>query len=291
MNHANHQPNDRPGDNRYWPVDLHAHTTASDGTLRPEQLVALAAERAMQVLAVTDHDTIDGIATARRAAGDAGVTLIPGVELSTTERGAEVHILGYGVNPDDPSLVSALSGLAQSRVRRIAAMIDKLHAAGFAIDGDGILAQADEGSIGRPHVARALIAIGAAASIDDAFKRFLTPGKPGWVPRDPFTPEEAVDLLVHHGALPVLAHPFSAGDVLSVLARLIPLGLRGMEVWYGEYDNAQRARLNVMAEEHALLATGGSDFHGPGFRAGRDLGTAPVSMNVFEELVAAGVQP
>src|SRR5665811_54496 len=267
MNQVNAQPYDRPGDTRYWPVDLHAHTTASDGTLRPEELVALAAERGLRVLAVTDHDTIDGIAAARRTAANAGVTLIPGVELSTTERGVEVHVLGYGVDPDDPSLVSGLTALAQSRVRRIAGMIDKLHAAGFAIDRDHILAQAEEGSIGRPHVARALIAIDAATSIDDAFERFLTPGRPGWVPRDLFTPEQAVDLLARHGALPVLAHPFSAGEIPAILRQLIPMAVR-----------------------HSLIATGGSDYHGPGFRAGRDLGTAPVSMDVFDVLVAAGVR-
>lgn len=290
MNTTNVQSTDRPGDSRYWPVDLHAHTTASDGTLRPRELVALAAERGIQVLAVTDHDTVDGIAAAREAAADPGVILVPGVELSTTERGVEVHVLGYGVDPDDASLRGELRDLAQSRVRRITAMIGKLHDAGYAIDRDHILAQAEEGSIGRPHLARALIEIGAATSIDDAFQRFLKPGRPGWVPRDPFTPEQAVVLLVDHGALPVLAHPWSTGDIPAILRRLIPLGLRGMEVYYGEYDDTRRSDLRDIADQHALIATGGSDYHGPHFRAGRELGTAPAPMEVFDELVAAGVR-
>lgn len=289
MNHMDNQSHDRQGGIRYWPVDLHAHTSASDGTLRPEELVALAADRGLRVLAVTDHDTIDGVVAAHATASDLGVILVPGVELSTTERGVEVHLLGYGVDPDDPSLRASLVELAQSRVRRITAMIEKLHHAGYAIDRDRIMARADEGSIGRPHVARALIDIGAATSVDDAFQRFLKPGCPGWIPREPFTPEQAVDLLVGHGALPVLAHPWSAGDIRLVLRRLIPRGLRGMEVFYGEYDDERRSDLCAIADEYSLIATGGSDYHGPNFRAGRELGTAPVPMDVFEHLVAAGV--
>ncbi|MBA2290314.1 MAG: PHP domain-containing protein [Chloroflexia bacterium] len=290
MKPANHQPTDRPGDSRYWPVDLHAHTSASDGTLRPHELVALAAERGIQVLAVTDHDTVDGLAAARGAAADLGVVLVPAVELSTTERGVELHVLGYGVDPDDPSLLGELRELARSRVGRITAMIARLHAAGFAVDRDSILAQSEEGSIGRPHLARALIEIGAATSVDDAFQRFLKPGRPGWVPRDPFTPEQAVALLVDHNALPVLAHPWSTGDIPAILRRLIPLGLRGMEVFYGEYDAGRRSALRDIADHHALIATGGSDYHGPHFREGRELGAAPVPIDVFDELVAAGVR-
>ena len=280
----------RPDETSFWPVDLHAHTTASDGTLSPAELVELAAERRMRVLAVTDHDTVDAIPAASERAAEAGITLVPGVELSTTERGAEVHVLGYGVDIDDSSLRAELSVLAASRYRRIATMIEKLHEAGYAIDGDAILAQADEGSIGRPHVARALIDLGAVQSIGEAFDRFLKPGRPGWIPRDPFTPEQAVRLLVDHEVVPVLAHPYSTGDILAVLDRLVPLGLKGMEVWYGEYDSGQRESLRQIAEARQLVATGGSDYHGPRFREGRDLGTAPVAYEVFERLFEAGVR-
>ena len=280
----------RPDDASFWPVDLHAHTTASDGTLSPAGLVDLAAERGVEVLAVTDHDTVDAIEAASRRAAERGVTLMPGVELSTTERGAEVHVLGYGVDLRDQSLRERLGDLAASRVRRITAMIEKLHAAGYAIDGDAILAQADEGSIGRPHVARALIDIGAVASVDEGFERFLKPGRPGWVPREPFTSEQAVEMLVGHGAIPVLAHPLSTKDVSGFLRRLVPVGLRGMEVWYGEYDPAQREALRRTAERYELIATGGSDYHGPKFRAGRELGSAPVPREVVDRLLRAGVR-
>lgn len=286
-----HSPHhDRQGDASTSPVDLHAHTTASDGTLEPAELVDLAAERGLRWLGVTDHDTVDGIPETRRQAETAGVTIIPGVELSTTERRAEVHVLGYGVDPDEPSLRDALASLAAARVRRIEQMIEKLRDAGYDIDGDAILTQAEVGSIGRPHVARALIAIGAVESIDDAFRRFLTPGTPGWVPRESFTPEQAVGLLVAHDAVPVLAHPFSTGDIAGVLGRLAPIGLRGMEVWYGEYDERQRETLREIARQWDLVPTGGSDFHGPNFREGRELGSAPVPESVVASLVEAGLK-
>jgi predicted metal-dependent phosphoesterase TrpH len=284
-----HHPT-RPVDAPSSPVDLHAHTTASDGTLSPSDLVDLAAERGLRALGVTDHDTVAALPEAGARAASVGVTLVPGVELSTTERGAEVHVLGYGVDTGDATLRVALADLAASRYRRIAKMIEKLQASGFNIDGDAVLAQAETGSVGRPHVARALMAIGAVDSIDDAFRRLLTPGRPGWVPRDPFTPEQAVSLLADHGALPVLAHPYSTGDIASVLDRLIPVGLLGMEVWYGEYDPAQRERLRQIADRRGLVATGGSDYHGPNFREGRELGSAPVPLEVVERLVDAGLR-
>jgi 3',5'-nucleoside bisphosphate phosphatase len=281
---------DWPDESSFWPVDLHAHTTASDGTLSPEQLVVLAAERGIEVLAVTDHDTVDAIVPSLARASTLGVTVVPGVELSTTERGVEVHVLGYGVDPYDTDLRDALADLAAARVRRITAMIQRIRDEGYPIDGDAVLAQATAGSIGRPHLARALIAIGAVESVDEAFDRFLTPGRPGWVPRDRFAPEQAVRLLTTHHVIPVLAHPLSTKDVRGILRRLMPIGLRGMEVWYGEYSPRQRESLRGIANEHDLIATGGSDYHGPDFRAGRELGSAPVSYEVFERLRDAGVR-
>ena len=289
MNHPDYA-RQYPPESGYWPVDLHAHTTASDGTLAPEELIDLASERAIEVIGVTDHDTVAGVASAMDRARELGVTVIPGVELSTSERGAEIHVLGYGVDPTDDGLRDALGRLADGRVRRIEQMIDKLREAGYPIEHDAVMAHAEEGSVGRPHVARALIDIGAVASIDEAFDTLLKPGLPGWVPRMTFTAEEAVRLLTEHEAVPVLAHPYSTGNVVGVLRRLVPEGLRGMEVWYGEYTYAQRAELQAIAQQHDLIATGGSDYHGPKFRAGRELGTAPVDRRVVDALIEAGVQ-
>lgn len=264
-------------------IDLHTHTTASDGLLSPADLALEARRRGIGVLGVTDHDTIDGLAGAISAAPE-GLTIVPGVELSTTIPGPEIHILGYFVDPADDVFIGRLNALALDRVNRITTVVRLLNDAGYAVDLEAILAQADEGSIGRPHVARALIELGAAADMNDAFSRFLRRGTVGWAPRSPFTAEDAVGLLLENGAVPVLAHPDSTRDVEGTLARLVPAGLRGLEVFYGEYGDARQQELLVLARRHGLTPTGGSDFHGPRFREGRDLGTVSVPAAAWDEL-------
>lgn len=266
-------------------IDLHTHTTASDGLLSPAELVREASRRGISVLGLTDHDTIDGLAEAIEAAPP-GLTIVPGVELSTTIPGPEIHILGYFVDPVDPVFIGRLAALARDRVARITTVVRLLNGAGYAVDLDAILAQADEGSIGRPHVARALIELGAAADMNDAFQRFLRRGTVGWTPRSPFTAEDAVRLLLDNGAVPVLAHPDSTRDVEGTLRRLVPAGLRGLEVYYGEYPETRQQELFVMARAYGLTPTGGSDFHGPRFREGRDLGTVSVPVAAWDELRA-----
>jgi predicted metal-dependent phosphoesterase TrpH len=268
-------------------IDLHTHTTASDGLLSPAGLVELASQRGISVLGVTDHDTLAGLEDARRAAAEASIEFVPGVELSTTIPGPEIHILGYFVDPSDRSLRLLLDNLARDRVRRIERVISQLNEAGYPVRLDEVMAEAHGGSIGRPHVARALIELGAATDMNDAFTRFLRRGTVGWAPRSPFSAEEAVGLLREHGAVPVLAHPFSTGDPVGTVARLIPAGLRGLEVHYGSYDHVQQAELARIAAEYGLLATGGSDYHGPRFREGRELGTVDVPVAAWERLLAA----
>ncbi|HYI26155.1 MAG TPA: PHP domain-containing protein [Thermomicrobiales bacterium] len=268
-------------------IDLHNHTTASDGLLSPAALVELASRRGIGVLGVTDHDTLAGLAPAIAAAAPTGVTLVPGVELSTTIPGPEIHILGYFVDPGDASLTSALDRLSSDRVDRIGNVVRLLNEAGYPVRLDDVMAEAHGGSIGRPHVARALIEIGAATDMNDAFARFLRRGTVGWWPRSPFTAEEAVGLLRDYGAVPVLAHPFSTGDPEGVANRLIPAGLRGIEVYYGAYDDEQRRALRRIADTSNLIPTGGSDYHGPAFREGRELGTVDVPGEVWERLSQA----
>jgi len=267
-------------------IDLHSHTTASDGLDTPAELVHKASQQGLSVLGLTDHDTVDGLAAASEAASAAGITLVPGVELSTTVRGAEVHVLGYFVDREDDVFRAQLDELAQGRVRRIARMIERVQELGYPIDGDSILAQAGEGSIGRPHVARALMDIGAVESVSEAFERFLKPGRPGFVPRDPFEPEGAICLLADHGAIPTLAHPYTAKDIDGILKRLVPAGLKGFETYYAEYTSEQHAELRGIADTWGLIPTGGSDYHGTGFREGRELGAAPVPDEVWERLSA-----
>ena len=264
-------------------IDLHTHTTASDGLLSPAELARGASRRGISVLGVTDHDTIAGLAEATSAA-PGSLTVVPGVELSTTIPGPEIHILGYFVDPADDVFIGRLAALARDRVHRITTVVRLLNEGGYAVDLDAILAQADEGSIGRPHVARALIELGAAADMNDAFRRFLRRGTVGWAPRSPFTAEDAVALLLDNGAVPVLAHPDSTRDVEGTLERLVPAGLRGLEVFYGEYTETRRRELLAIARRFGLTPTGGSDFHGPRFREGRDLGTVSVPVVAWDEL-------
>jgi len=274
-------------DARPFGIDLHSHTTASDGLLAPADLVSLAGQRGLSVLGVTDHDTIDGLSEAQMAAVAVGVTVVPGVELSTSIDGNDVHILGYFVDPSDRQFVASLRHLADGRVRRILTMVERLDISGYPIAIEPILKQATTGSVGRPHVARALVESGAAANVGEAFDRFLKPGKPGWVEKERFTSEEAIRLILDNGAIPVLAHPFSSGDVEATLARLVPAGLQGLEVFYGEYTPAQHADLLERAEHWRLIPTGGSDYHGPQFKEGRELGSAPVPAWAFSVLEAS----
>ncbi len=267
-------------------IDLHAHTTASDGTLTPVQLVEEASARGLSVLGVTDHDTLDGLPEATAAAAERGIIVVPGVELSTTVPTGEVHVLGYFVDPADRDFVSQLRALADSRRRRIDLMITLLQQHGFALDRDEIMHDADAGSIGRPHVARALMRLGVVESVSDAFDRFLKPGKPGWVPRERFTPEQAVELLVSNGALPVLAHPYSTKAVDAVVERLVRAGLLGLEVFYGEYTEEQRSHLQAIADRRGLILTGGSDYHGPPHREGRELGSVEIPGWAWEQMAA-----
>ena len=265
-------------------IDLHAHTTASDGTLSPARLVEEASMRGLSVLGVTDHDTLDGLPEPIAAAAVHKITVVPGVELSTTVSSGEVHILGYFVDATDQEFVSVLRSLADARRRRIETMITLLQELGFNLDREHIMRDADDGSIGRPHVARALLRLGVVESVSDAFDRFLKPGKPAWVPRERFAPEQAVTLLASNGALPVLAHPYSTKDVEATVDQLVPAGLRGLEVFYGEYGEEQRRHLLGIADRTGLIPTGGSDYHGPPHREGRDLGSADVPGWVWDRL-------
>jgi predicted metal-dependent phosphoesterase TrpH len=268
-------------------IDLHTHTTASDGVLTPAELVSEAKRRGISVLGVTDHDTIDGLGAVETAAIRLDMTVVPGVELSTTVDVGEYHLLGYYIDRDDATFVETLHDLARSRVRRVRQMLDQLRALGYAVETDRVLAEADSGSIGRPHVARELMRLGVVTTVSEAFDRFLKQGRPAFVPREAFAPEDAIALVLANGGIPVLAHPFSTRDPETALRRLVPAGLRGVEVFYASYSATQQALLAGLAQQFGLLMTGGSDYHGTSDREGRELGTAPVPASVFAQLNAA----
>jgi predicted metal-dependent phosphoesterase TrpH len=268
-------------------IDLHTHTTASDGVLTPAELVSEANRRGISVLGVTDHDTVDGLDAVEAAAIGLDIAVVPGVELSTTVDVGEYHLLGYYIDRDDATFVDTLHDLARSRVRRVRQMLDQLQALGYAVEPDRVLADAESGSIGRPHVARELMRLGVVKTVSEAFDRFLKQGRPGFVPREAFAPEDAIALVLANGGIPVLAHPFSTRDPEAALERLVPAGLRGVEVFYASYSESQRVLLAGLAQQFGLLMTGGSDYHGTSDREGRELGTAPVPSSVFAQLNAA----
>lgn len=265
-------------------IDLHTHSTTSDGTLSPDALVREAAKIGLRTLALTDHDTIDGVPEAVATGRETGVEIIPGVELGTSVERREHHILGYFVDIDDAAFQAALVDLAARRIRRAETMIGRLAEIGVAVSLEEVLQEAGQGTVGRPHLARVLIRHGHAANVGDAFERYLKHGRPAYVPREPFPPEEAIALVRSAGGVPVLAHPLSTGDPETAVARLLPAGLGGLEVYYGEYDDDTRQTLLHLADRVGLIPTGGSDFHGPGYHAGRELGGAPVPADTFDRL-------
>jgi 3',5'-nucleoside bisphosphate phosphatase len=242
-------------------------------------LVEEAASRGVRILALTDHDTVAGIGEARAAGDRHGVEIIPGVELSAAlQDGNEVHLLGYFVDVDDPALLEQLAGYARARTERMERMVERLNRIGAPVALERVREIAGLGTVGRPHLGRALVEAGYATDLSDAFARYIGGGKPAFVPRPRVDPRDAIALVRAAGGVAVLAHPFSAGGVESVLDRLVPAGLAGMEVFYGEYDPEDREILRQIATRRRLIATGGSDYHGPDRRAARELGSAPVPL-------------
>jgi predicted metal-dependent phosphoesterase TrpH len=278
-----HGPAPVPGGRR---VDLHTHTTFSDGALTPEALVARAIDRRLAALAITDHDTVEAIPRARIAAATA-IELVPGIEMSTSLEGAELHILGYYVNPEHGALLERLDAFQHERRERALSIIARLRELGVPVDPDVVMALAGPGVIGRPHVAAAMVQAGLVTDLDDAFDRYLGSQAPAFVPRPAFSPAEAISLIHAADGVSVLAHPGSQMPD-SVIERLHAVGLRGIEVWHPQHGNATVRRYRALAARLGMLETGGSDFHGE--HRVIDLGDLPVPVIVLDPLKqAAGV--
>jgi len=241
-------------------IDLHLHSTASDGVLAPADLVAAAQAGGVTVIALTDHDSIGGVADARQAGAAAGVEVIAGVELSAHIEEREVHVLGLHLDRMD-TLAARLDGLAQARRDRAREIVERLNAVGVRIEFDDVLALAGVCALGRPHVARALVAHGWAHDHRDAFDRYLLPGRPGYVAKRRLPVREAIDYLHEAGGLAVLAHP-SAEDSLERLTAFAADGLDGLEVAHPSLGAEDRARLGAIAHHLGLVKSGGSDWHG-----------------------------
>lgn len=252
-------------------LDLHTHTLRSDGVLTPEALVAAAGAAGVRLLAITDHDTLAGVRELRRSgAVPAGLEVVPGIELnSVLEEPArsgegEVHILGLGVDPDDEALEAALSRQRDSRRVRFEKMVTRFRELGMPIDRalDDQPATTDDDALGRPRLARALIACGYATSIEDAFVHHLSRGRPAYVPRQGLGPIEAIRAIRAAGGIASLAHFAEAPRHVSFIRDLMAAGLNGLEVYYRSYEAPAVAGLRAVADELRLVATGGTDYHG-----------------------------
>jgi hypothetical protein len=251
-------------------IDLHCHTTASDGTATPTELVDHAAQRNVTIIAVTDHDTVAGVAEAQQASAELGVRVVAGIELSTRYTDREVHILGYFIDAASTTLLDAVSHMRSQRFERGLQMVQRLCELGYDLSMDDVLAESGGGVVGRPHVARALVARGHIASVRDAFTpEFIADGGRAYVPRQAPDSAAAVELIGRAGGVAVVAHPgvtHHAGQTKPLSAEAVEAlaraGVVGLEVDHPDHPPLVRDHLHAMAHEYGLIPTGGSDWHG-----------------------------
>jgi predicted metal-dependent phosphoesterase TrpH len=265
-------------------VDLHLHSTASDGSWTPTKLVQVSLEKGLQYISLTDHDTTGGIQEALNASWGTSLVVIPGVEISTeADAPYEVHILGYYIDHQYAPLQQHLETLRRSRMDRAQQVIELLAENGLPLSWQRVSALAGTGSLGRPHIAQAMVEANYVDSVETAFQLYLGKGGPAYVPRAKLLPEEAIQLVLESGGIPVLAHP---SKVIEHIPRLVAAGLMGLEAYYSDYLEAETAFLVSLAQKHGLLTTGGTDFHGSGITSAPAPGTTYVPLATVEGLIA-----
>jgi len=272
-----------PGGRR---LELHAHTHFSDGLLSPAELVDLAVDRGLGVLAVTDHDSVEGVGPALAAAGTR-LELVPGIEISSTLEGLDLHILGYFIDPHSGPLGVRLARFREERRQRAIAIVERLAELGVPVSADDVLASAGPGVVGRPHVAQALLRAGHVPTIEIAFQKYLGARGSAFVPRPAFHSAEAVRVIRDAGGVAVLAHPGLTPR--RVVESLAEAGLAGLEVWHPQHNPPAQKRWFELASELGLVPSGGSDFHGP--HRGAGLGEMPVPERSLDDLRARAAGP
>lgn len=273
-------------------IDLHTHTLYSDGSVSPEELVVMAVGAGARAIAITDHDTVDGLAEGRTTAERLGVEFISGIEISAEHGPGTMHILGYYIDSESSLLQSKLVELKRARKERNPEIAKRLQSLGFDIDYDEVVKEAGGEGVGRPHFARLMVEKGYAQSIQDAFTRFLAKGAAAFVDKRRLTPADSINLIHSAGGVAVLAHPYQlkplsleGQDVL--IGELAALGLDGVEAIYSRHSPEQRDAYSTMAARHGLLVTGGSDFHGsykPDINIVSGLGDLRVPYSLLAEL-------
>ena len=269
-------------------VDLHVHSNASDGTFSPSQVVELAKNAGLDAFALTDHDTTAGVPEALEKGRDLNIEVIPGIEVSSSFDGTEIHILGLFVNSDDPVLAAMLEKMRISRDRRNEKMLENLAADGISFTKEELCGDNPDTIITRAHIAHALVAKGICSGMDQAFKKYLQYGGRYCPQKEHLSPEEVVKTLISNGAFVALAHPFQYkfGDKKTeeLIAHMADLGMKGLEVYHSSNNKLESMKLQEMAVRHHLLPTGGSDFHGAN-KPKIDLGTGWGKLYVPDEVL------
>lgn len=248
-------------------IDLHCHTTASDGIRTPSELIDYAISEGVELIAVTDHDTVNGVPEALSYAEGLNFTVIPGIEFSIEYPGGSFHLLGLNVDHTYKPMLSKLSHLQNVRDTRIYRIIDDLRLHGIDIPVEQVLEESQGGTMGRPHVARVLVKHGYAPTINDVFKKFLVKGKPGYIKKEKILLEDAVEFIRAAGGQSIIAHPVSLGfkgfdEFEKILKSFIYKGVQGIEVYSSMHTNPEVAEFLRLAEKYSLLISGGSDYHG-----------------------------
>jgi 3',5'-nucleoside bisphosphate phosphatase len=265
-------------------VDLHTHTIASDGTLSPRELVQVAVRHGVTVLGITDHDSTEGLAEAMvEAARHPPLAIVPGLEINCDVEGAEIHVLGYFIEYEAPWFQEFLREQRAERVARVHRIAERLTELGLPIEAAEVFAIVGEGSPGRPHVAQVMVKRGYVKSVREAFDKYLKANGPANVPRRRLSPVEAVRVIRRAGGVPVFAHPGLA-DRDQLIPELIAAGLLGIEAHYAEHSSAQTTDYLELCRRHDLVATGGSDYHGPQSGRSNPPGTPAVPWSAWEEL-------
>jgi predicted metal-dependent phosphoesterase TrpH len=279
-------------------VDLHIHSTASDGTYGPIELLGMAAQAGLHAIAITDHDSLEGSRQVFSTEIPDNLQLVSGVEISVQPPASwshigGLHILGYGIDLDHAGLAHALEELLRARERRIPQILAKLRQNGIDLPDDQVEAESGNGAPGRPHVAKVMVRHGIVKDIDEAFDRFLAKGKPGYVDKYRLDCRQAFDLIRSAGGLPVLAHPYLIADcrqgrLAEFLKTFCAMGLAGVEAYYPKHPPEFTREVIALAQQLDLVVTGGSDFHGdltPGIELGRGYGNLPIPAAVYQNLM------
>jgi predicted metal-dependent phosphoesterase TrpH len=280
-------------------IDLHLHSTASDGTFTPSEILNLALELNLRAIAITDHDTIDGSKEAQRIGIPSSVKFLTGVEISASpppsvDCAGSFHILGYDINLDDPNLNATLGVLQRARKNRNPRIIERLNSLGFDFSMGDVVREVGEGQLGRPHIARYMVKKRFVNSIDEAFDQYLAHGRPAYENKYRISCKQAIDVISDAGGISVIAHPYllniqNKNEIEDLIEMLKDMGLQGIEVYYPDHPREETAFYTEIAKQYGLLITGGTDFHGtvtPEIQMGSGKGDFYVPYTLYKEIVS-----